>query len=162
MLTITTPLLVTGNGAAALVAAKVAAGRGVPCLVVGHEPVEDDTPVVLSDDTLAALQPNGVLDVLRPYAAAQEPFTIAPIHFEHGLKHHCVADMLVTVYDRMWFEPATDVSPASHTGVLTDGNATWRVEAANHFEADYADLDTAIRRGADVAFGVVATQTPNR
>ena len=37
-----TPLLVVGSGPAALVVAKVAGGRGQPCLLAGYEVVVDD------------------------------------------------------------------------------------------------------------------------
>ena len=165
MLTIATRLLILGPGPAGLVAAKTTAGRGLPCLLAGHEPIDDTDPVILSDDALEALRPNGVLDVLRPYAAAQEPFAIAPLHFEQGLKHHCVADMLVTVYDRMWFEPAGGVdeatSPAGAVdGMLTDGASRWTVTADAVFDTSalapgtggsVQDLNAAILAGARFA-----------
>ena len=168
MLSIATRLLALGHGPAPLVAAKTAAGRGLPCLLAGHEPVEDVEPVVLSDEALEALRPNGVLDVLRPYAAAQEPFAIAPLHFELGLKHHCVADMLVTVYDRMWFEPDPAGDPETAepiAGSLTDGSSRWSVTADAVFdlatgpnESDPADLNAAIVCGA--RFATVLADNP--
>ncbi|MED6303747.1 MAG: FAD-dependent monooxygenase, partial [Actinomycetota bacterium] len=100
--TIATPLLIVGRGPAALVIAKVVSGRGLPCLVVGHETLENAESVMLDPESLEILEPHGVLAVLRPYAAAQDPFTITPLAFENGLKHHCVADMLITVYDDMY------------------------------------------------------------
>lgn len=158
MTTIDTRVLIVGSGAAALVAAKVAAGRGLPCLVAGHEPIDDTVPAVLSDEATAALRPHGVLDVLRPYAAAQEPFTISPLEFEQGLKHHCVADMLITVYDRMWFERAPSSVGELAVGTLTDGRSSWDVRADELFEAEFTDLDSAIRCGA--AFANAVRNTP--
>src|SRR3954452_3275016 len=98
---IETPLLVVGQGPAPLVVAKIAAGWGLPCLLVGHEVTGGDTPVALDADAVAALTPHGALDVLRPYLDAVDPPTISPRVFEEVLKHHCVADFNVTVYDRM-------------------------------------------------------------
>ena len=54
-------------GPAALVVAKLAAGRGVPCLLAGHEVIGDDTPTELDDAAVDVLTRHGVLDVLRPY-----------------------------------------------------------------------------------------------
>lgn len=173
MLTIATRLLLLGSGPAPLVAAKTAAGRGLPCVLVGHELVDDVEPVTLDEEALDVLRPNGVLDVLRPYAAAQEPFAIAPLHFEQTLKHHCVADMLVTVYDRMWFELDGDSDEAADAdgpiaGSLTDGSSRWPVTTDAVFDPGLTvsglgpaagassdsipvDLNTAILRGARFA-----------
>ncbi len=160
MLTIATRLLVLGPGPAALVAAKTAASRGLPCLLAGHEPIDVVEPVALDDEALEALRPDGVLDVLRPYASAQEPFAIAPLHFEQGLKHHCVADMLVTVYDRMWFEADRQtVDGARVSGSLTDGSSRWALTTDAVFDATAAnpsdDLNAAIVAGARFSAGLV-------
>ena len=96
---IDTPLLVTGHGPAGLVVAKVVSGWGLQSLVAGHQPLDGDEPVVLDPEAVAVLTPHGVFDVLRPYLASVEPPSIAPVVFEEVLKHHCVADMNVTVYD---------------------------------------------------------------
>ena len=152
MASIDTPLLIVGHGPAALVTAKVVAGRGRPCLLADHRPIEDTEPVVLDDPSLAALEPNGVLGVLRPYAAAQDPFTIAPLLFEQGLKHHCVADMLVTVFDELAVEDlVTSDSGASAT--LTDGRSRWAVaaDALIDLRGFEGDLNDAIHHGAELA-----------
>lgn len=156
MPSIDTPLLIEGHGPGALVAAKVASGRGLACLVAGHEPVDDDRPVVLDDESVAVLEPHGVLGVLRPYASAQAPFTITPALFERGLKHHCVADMLVTVYDRLWVEdrrPEADRLAA----VLTDGRTRWDLRADAHLDAATmpVELNGAIHGAAQFATAVV-------
>src|SRR5687768_4057420 len=101
MVAIHTPLLVVGGGPAALVAAKVASGWGRPCLLVGHHPHDDPGPTVLDPRSESILERHGVLGVLRPHATAQDPFTITGLVFEQALKHHCVADTLITVYDGM-------------------------------------------------------------
>ncbi|MDG2113847.1 MAG: hypothetical protein P8N02_14695, partial [Actinomycetota bacterium] len=125
---IDTPLLVIGHGPAALVAAKVVSGAGVPCVVAGHEVVPGAEPVTLDRRSLEILEPHGVLGVLRPYASTQEPFAIAPERFEAGLKHHCVADMLITVFDGMALaDHRTDGD--SEVGTLTDGRSNWDLRA---------------------------------
>ncbi|MDH3678330.1 MAG: hypothetical protein OEV40_00120 [Acidimicrobiia bacterium] len=166
MASIDTPLLVVGHGPAALVAAKVASGRGLSCLIVGHEPIVDDQPVVLDEESLRVLEPNGVLGVLRPYASARAPFTIAPTLFEQALKHHCVADMLVTVYDRMWVDEqqvdeqqVDELRPdgGALSGVLTDGRSRWelRADAFLDVSALPTELNGAIREAARFATALV-------
>ena len=52
--------------------------------------------------------------------------------FEQVLKHHCVADMNVTVYDGMELVERVTVEPATGDGVrgvLTDGRSRWDVSA---------------------------------
>src|SRR4051812_29842914 len=98
---IDTPLLVVGRGPAALVVAKIAAGYGLPCLLVGHDVSDDDRPVPLTADAAAALERHGLLGILQPYLDSVSPPTITPRAFEEVIKHHCVADLNVTVYDRM-------------------------------------------------------------
>ena len=56
---------------------------------------------MLDDAAVEVLDPHGVLDVLRPYLTAVDPLAIAPRAFEEVLKHHCVADLNVTVYDEV-------------------------------------------------------------
>jgi hypothetical protein len=156
---IDTPLLVTGRGPGALVVAKVASGWGLASLVVGHEPTGGDEPVALGADAVAVLTPHGVFDVLRPYLAAVEPPSIAPAVFEHVLKHHCVADMNVTVYDGMELVEARPEG-AGVRGVLTDGRSRWEVVADAHVDAADlpADLPAAITAAADAAATVMATR----
>lgn len=149
---IDTPLLIVGNGPAALVAAKVVSGHGLPCLIAGHEPIDDAAPIVLDERSLSILEPHGVLGVLRPYATAQAPFTIAPVQFEHGLKHHCVADMLVTVYDAMSLEERAP-SGDGVTGILSDGRTRWELRADAFLDASClpSELNDAIHHAADFA-----------
>lgn len=150
MPSIETPLLIVGHGPAALVAAKVASGAGLPCLLAGHQSLDQHDPVQLDEQSLAVLEPDGVLGVLRPYAASQEPFAIAPGLFEQGLKHHCVADMLVTVYDGMWLTDSVEVGQG-RSGVLTDGRARWRIEADRFLDASDlpTELNAAVQAGSN-------------
>ncbi len=155
MASIDTPLLVMGHGPAALVLAKIASGMGFPSVVAGHEAVDDREPVVLDDRSQTILRPHGVLGVLRPYAVSQEPFAIAPIEFENGLKHHCVADMLITVLDGIEFEGQAHGGPI--TGSLSDGRSTWEVSADVFVDAGTlpGELNEAIRAAAELAESLV-------
>jgi hypothetical protein len=138
---IDTPLLVVGRGPAALVVAKLAAGRGLPCLLAGHEPGDDDTPSALADAAVEALTRHGVLDVLRPYLTATDPVTIAPRDFEEVVKHHCVADLNVTVYDEV---TVVDRHLGGDGGeaVLTDGTSRWELHADRFVDADLLPHDS--------------------
>ena len=164
MPTIDTPLLIAGQGPASLVVAKLVSGHGLPSLIVDHEPFEAQEPVVLDDDSLAVLEPHGVLGVLRPYATVQDPFTIQPLLFEQGLKHHCVVDMLVTVFDQM---TPTGLQPEG-TGLLGalsdgDGDGRWEVRADAFFDASEhrgyqpGELNEAIHAGAAFADRLLST-----
>lgn len=159
---IETPLLIIGHGPAALVAAKVLSGAGATSLVAGHVPRDDTMPVELDAESLAILEPHGVLGVLRPYASIQDPFTIAPLSFEQGLKHHCVADMLITVYDEMTFTPAPTATghdrPAG-SGRLDGAGSSWEVTA--HAVLDVSayprDLNRSIHQAAAFGRALLAT-----
>jgi hypothetical protein len=147
---IDTPLLVVGRGPAALVVAKLAAGRGVPCLLAGHEVLADDTPSALDDAAVNALARHGVLDVLRPYLTATSPVTIAPRDFEEVIKHHCVADLNVTVYDEVTVVER-DLGDDGGHAVLTDGTSRWELHADRFIDADLLPsqpLSAAIVAGA--------------
>jgi hypothetical protein len=161
---IDTPLLVVGRGPAALVVAKVASGWGLSSLVAGHQVVGGDDPVVLDAESVAVLAPHGVFDVLRPYLSAVEPPTIVPATFEAVLKHHCVADMNVTVYDgmelvdRVRVDGGAPAGPGGVRGVLTDGRARWEVRADAFVDAADlpGELPAAIPAAARVAAAALA------
>jgi hypothetical protein len=143
------PLLVVGRGPAALVVAKLAAGRGLPCLLAGHEIVGDEVPRPLTAPAAAVLERDGLLDVLRPHLTAVAPLTIAPSEFELVVKHHCVADLNVTVYDGVTvLERVT--SGAGLRGVLSDGTSRWLLHADRFVDADAlpSALSAAIVAGA--------------
>lgn len=146
---IDTPLLVVGNGPAPLVVAKLAAGWGLPCMLVGHEVIGGDTPVALDADAVAELTPHGVLEILRPYLVAVDPPTVTPQAFEDVLKHHCVADFNVTVYDQVTVVERT-LDGRSLRGVLTDGRARWDLHADLFIDATLlpSTLPAAITAGA--------------
>lgn len=155
---IETPLLIIGHGPAALVAAKVLSGSGLASLVAGHTPLDDTEPVELDADSLAILEPHGVLGVLRPYALTHEPFTIAPLLFEQGLKHHCVADMLITVYDDMAFTSTQTPTDHDHgagweAGRLDGAGSSWEIKADALLDVSSypTDLNQSIHQAA--AFG---------
>jgi len=156
---IDTPLLIVGQGPAALVIAKTVSGRGLPSLVIGHEPIDAGCAVELGPEALAAMAPHGVLEVLRPYAATQDPFAIAPLLFEQGLKHHCIADMLVTIFDEMVYEASSAVA-----GVLTDGRRRWSVTADHMIDVSElpTELNSAIVAGAAAANSLVDSFTARR
>lgn len=158
MTTIDTPLLVTGPGPGGLVAAKLLSGRGVPSMVVGHETVPSPDPVELDALSLTILEPDGVLGVLRPYATSQDPFTITAPAFENGLKHHCVADMLITVYDGMQVELTAD---AEISGRMVVGSSTWDVVADATLPAASlgTELNQVIHGAADFIDHFLATRT---
>jgi hypothetical protein len=152
---IDTPLLVVGRGPAALVVAKLAAGRGLPCLLAGHEVLGDDTPTPLDDAAVEVLTRHGVLDVLRPYLTATTPVAIAPRAFEEVVKHHCVADLNVTVYDEV---EVVDRRFGDDGGqaVLSDGTSRWDLHADRFVDADLLPhpLSAAIVAGAAVVDGL--------
>jgi hypothetical protein len=153
---IDTPLLVVGRGPAALVVAKVAAAYGLACLLVGHEVIGGDAAVPLGADAVAVLERHGLLDVLRPYLDTVDPPTVAPGAFEEVVKHHCVADLNVTVYDRM---AVTEREPVGRgvRGVLTDGTNRWDVTADLFVDALLlpSALPAAIVAGAAAALEAV-------
>jgi hypothetical protein len=154
---IDTPLLVVGRGPAALVVAKVAAGCGLPCLLAGHEIVGGDTAVALDAAAVAALERHALVDVLRPHFAALDPFTITPRAFEEVIKHHCVADLNVTVYDEVAVIELEVVGRGAR-GVLTDGTTRWDLDAERFVDADLLPrpLSDAITAGAAVAEAALA------
>ena len=161
---IDTPLLVIGRGPAALVVAKVAAAYGLPCLLAGHESTGADEHVALDPDAVAALERHGLIDVLRPYLGGGDPPTIAPLAFEEVIKHHCVADLNVTVYDEV---AVVDRVPTGRgiEGVLTDGTSRWDLGADQFVDAGAlpTELSGAITAGAAAALAAldVAGQSPS-
>jgi hypothetical protein len=157
---IDTPLLIVGPGPAPLVVAKVASGWGLQSLVAGHEPLGDEDPVELDTEAIAVLSPHGVLDVLRPYLAAAEPPAIAPAVFEEVLKHHCVVDMNITVYDGMTLVDAEQRGKGVG-GVLTDGRSRWDIVADAFVDGTTlpTELNAAIAAGARLAREVLGRRT---
>jgi hypothetical protein len=155
---IDTPLLIVGHGPAALVVARVASGWGLQSVVAGHCGVGGDEPVVLDSAALDILRPHGLFDVLRPYLATAEPPAIAPAIFEEVLKHHCVVDMNITVFDGLDLVESTP-RRGGLTGVLSDGRTRWEVSADAFVDAGVLphELHAAIAMGAEVARSVLST-----
>jgi hypothetical protein len=155
---IDTPLLVVGHGPAALVVAKVAGACGLACVLVGHDGAsgDDDEPIAIDAPALAALEGHGLVDVLRPYLTGTDPPAITTRAFEEVIKHHCVADLNVTVYDQMTVVDRQPVGPGV-TGVLTDGRSRWDVRADVFVDADQlpATLPAAITAGEAAATDAV-------
>lgn len=149
---IETPLLITGGGPAALVVARLASSRNVSSILVGHSPpppVEPTRPEQLGTAAVEAL--GDALGVLRPYLENADPPAIDRAVFEHVLKHHCVADMNVTVYDGMTLE-AFD----GREGLLADARSRWVVVADAHI--DTAEMPVAL----DAAIAAAVTALGSR
>ncbi|MFR9804139.1 hypothetical protein ACL02T_17875 [Pseudonocardia sp. RS010] len=145
-----------GGGPGALAVAEIASGLRVGSLVVGHAPNDGhhaDEPVVLDPAAVAALEPNGVLDVLRPFLAQVDPPAISPRAFEVALRQHCAADFNVTLYDSVEVREVTR-PPAGGEGVceavLSDGRSRWDLEAQALIDtADYPKhLSEIVNRAA--------------
>jgi len=75
--------------------------------------------------------------VLRPYLATTSPPSIAPAAFEEVLKHHCVADMGITVFDGLELVER-EPRGSGVSGVLSDGRSRWEISADTFVDA--ADL----------------------
>ncbi|MFN0029454.1 MAG: hypothetical protein ACKV2O_20050 [Acidimicrobiales bacterium] len=158
-----TPLLIIGGGPGALAAAEIASGFRLPSLVVGHVAAQGpnpEYPVPLDEDAVAALEHHGVLGVLRPYLAVQEPPTVSPHVFEDIVKHHCVADMNVTVYDAMEVVEL-QAQAGSVSGVLTDGRARWELHADAVIDTrDFpSELSAAVNRASTEVAAVLSRLT---
>lgn len=151
-----TPVLIVGGGAGAVVVAKVVAGSGLPCLLVGHHVVGGDAPIEIDDETVTVLAHHGLLDILRPYLTVAEPPTISPRVFEEVIKHHCVADLNVTVYDEVEVVERVVVGPGLR-GVLKSGRSRWALSAEQFVDADLLPLPlcAAIRAAGSAALDAV-------
>ena len=115
--------------------------------------IGDDTPVALDDDAVAVLTRHGVLDVLRPYLTPATRRRSRPRDFEEVVKHHCVADLNVTVYDEVHRRRARPSATAAATAVLTDGTSRWELHADRFVDADLlpSELSAAVIAGAAAA-----------
>ena len=161
MTRIDVPLLVVGRGPAALVVAKVAARHGMACLLAGHDVLGDGAPQPLAPAAVAVLERHGLVDVLRPYLTTIDPLTIAVDAFEAVIKHHCVADLNVTVYDAVSVVERLAVG-AGVRGVLTDGTSRWELRADRFVDADLLppSLSEAITAGAASAEDAIRAVRP--
>jgi len=149
---IDTPLLIVGGGPAALIIGTVVAGYSLGSLIVGHESLNSDEAVELDDKAIELLKPHGVINVLRPYATSTEPFVITAALFEKVLKHHCVVNMNITLYDGMeLLDLAPDGDGANCT--ISDGQTKWAIKADRLVDTTKLsiDLNGAIKEGAAIA-----------
>lgn len=154
---IDTPLLIVGGGPAALIIGTVAAGYSLGSLIVGHESQDSDETVELDDEAVALLKPHGVINVLRPYSSSIEPFVITAALFEKVLKHHCVVNMNITLYDGMDLLDLRDGDGATCT--ISDGNTEWVIKADRLVDTAKlpTDLNGAIKEGAAIAGSILSS-----
>lgn len=124
------PVLVVGHGPAPVTVAKMFAGRGVPCLLAGHDVLPEAAPATLGSAAVDALRAFGLLDILRPYLdCTGGSATIPSDIYENVIKHHCVADLNVTVYDDVEIVDRR-TGPSGVEAVMTHGRSRWEVRAA--------------------------------
>jgi len=154
---IDTPLLIIGGGIAALLVGQMVSDASLSSLIVGHNAFSGDEAVELDQDSIALLRPHGILNVLNPYAVSQEPLTISQVVFEKVLKHHCVVNMNITVYDDMEIQGLTTEGEGA-SATLSDGKTQWQVHADRFIDTSElaTDLNGAIKAGAALAQGILA------
>ena len=155
---IDTPLLIIGGGPAALVIGTVASGYSLGSLIVGHQSTDSDNTLELDEEAIVQLKPHGVINVLRPYAQNMEPFLITEALFEKVLKHHCVVNMNITVYDGMDLLELTAVGEGAKA-VISDGQTQWTITADHLVDTTSLPADTngAIKEGASLARNIVGS-----
>lgn len=141
-----------GGGPAALIIGTVAAGYSLGSLIVGHESLGSDETVELDDEALELLKPHGVINVLKPYATSTEPFVITATLFEKVLKHHCVVNMNITLYDGMKVLDLM-LDGAGAQCAISDGHTEWLIKADRIVNTTQlpTDLNGAVKAGAAIA-----------
>lgn len=159
---IDTPLLITGGGVGALIVGQITSGASLGSLIVGHrcQVHADNADAQLEEldaKSTAILQPHGVLNVLIPYAVSAEPLVIDRTVFEKVLKHHCVVNMNITVYDDMKISNLV-IDGETATAVLSDDKHHWTLRADRVAETSTlsANLNNAIQQGAALAQTILA------
>ncbi len=136
------PVLVVGQGPAPLTVAKMLSGRGVPCLLAGHTVLPEAAPAALGSSALDVLKAYGLLDILHPYLERNgASVTISPDVYESVVKHHCVADVNVIVYDEVAIVDCVS-GPSGVEAVMTHERSWWEVRAAQL--VDGSDLPTSL------------------
>jgi hypothetical protein len=124
------PVLVVGQGPAPLTVAKMLAGRGVLCLLAGHTVLPDAAPAALGSSAIDVLKAHGLLEILHPYLDHDgTSVAISPEVYENVIKHHCVADINVIVYDEVDIVDRL-VGSSGVDAVMTQGRSRWQVHAA--------------------------------
>jgi hypothetical protein len=134
------------------------AGRGVACLLAGHTARPEAEPAALGPAAVDALEAFGLLDVLQPYLdRTGASVTISPDIYENVVKHHCVADINVIVYDDVDIVERV-AGPAGVEAVMTHGRSRWDVRASELVDgADLPDsLPEAIVAAADLVNGLLS------
>src|SRR4051812_9344672 len=133
------------------------AGHAIPSLLVGHEAAGGAEVIPLGDAAVAALRQHRLLDVLLPYIGAGPSPAISLDDYEHVLKHHCVADINVTVYDNMAVVEKRRAG-SNVEAVLTDGRARWELHARWLIDDETlpAGLPEAIIAAASVVDRIIA------
>ena len=156
--TIDTPLLIVGGGPAALIIGTVAAGYSLGSLIVDHESLGSDDAVELDDEAVALLKPHGVINVLKPYATSMNPFVITAALFEKVLKHHCVVNMNITLYDGMDLRDLKRDGDGAHCSI-SDGHNEWAIKADRLVDTTKlpTDLNGAIKKGAAIAGEILSS-----
>jgi hypothetical protein len=118
------------------------AGRGVTCLLAGHTVRPEVAPAVLGSVALDVLKAHGLLDILGPYFDRNDASAaISPEIYENVIKHHCVADINVIVYDEVVIADCR-AAPSGVEAVMTHGRSRWEVHASEL--VDGADLPAAL------------------
>lgn len=136
------PVLVVGSGPAPVTVAKMLAGRGVPCLLAGHSVLPETAPIVLGSAAVDVLEGHGLLGILQPYVERNgASVTISPDIYEDVIKHHCVADVNVTVYDQVAIVDRL-AGPSGVQAIMTQGRSRWEVRASELI--DGSDLPTSL------------------
>ena len=130
------PAVVVGRGPAPLTVAKMLAGQAIPCLLAGHEPAGNVAPVPLGDAAIATLKQHRVYDVLLPYVGRGPSPAMSSDDYEDVLKHHCVADVNVTVYDAVAVVERRSDRAGVVEAVLTDGRSRWDLRARRLVDGD--------------------------
>jgi ribulose 1,5-bisphosphate synthetase/thiazole synthase len=151
------PVLVVGNGPGPLTVAKMVAGRGVPCLLAGHAVLPDAGPATLGPSAVEALQAHGLVDILLPYIHRDgASITISSETYEKVIKHHCVADINVVVYDQVVIVDRV-VGPSGVDAVMTLGRSRWPVQARQLVDGSLlpTSLPDAIVAAADAVDGLL-------
>jgi hypothetical protein len=146
------PVLVVGHGPAPLTVAKMLSGRGVPCLLAGHRVGRETVPTPLGPAAVEVLKDYGLLDILYPYLDRNgASVTISPDIYENVVKHHCVADVNVTVYDEVTIVDRF-AGPSGVEAVMTHGRSRWEVHASQLVDGSDlpASLPEAIVTAADL------------
>lgn len=151
------PAVVVGRGPGPVTVAKMLAGQAIPCLLAGHEAAGHAELVSLGDAATAALERHRLLDVLVPYLAAGPSPAISSDDYEDVLKHHCVADVNVTVYDDVAVVERRPVAGGVEA-VLTDGRSRWDLRARWFIDGRDlpATLPEAIVAAATLVDGIVS------